>query len=767
MSSDGRDLQVILAAQERRELALEDQSQIMNEMKSSLIFQCNWEELLQAAPTAISYMGACFVASSSPKAVVQLTPPKDKGFQYLRYTSVQANLIECGNIGRMAFLEAEKGMGVIQLTSQVIDHKINDIVRCIGDPISAKKMLRPQLSTLKSGAASCLQRAMDIDKKFEEWLLYVCEIHAACAQEENDTRNALLNNEIYLAAEQTRLDYQKSTAEEAKKAQEAIGKQVTAASAAFKKASDEFPSGWDLLGQQIVSDLVGALTSTLNVAVPTLLSTLNPIAKVKAAVDVVGGFVNPPKSGNVSATANGRDDKAGSNAARLKAVPKVATDPAYVEVLKISTYLDILRTIVSGKKADGNIDWEMADGGSKATAKSSIKFLVAMLDDSKARFEPLATSEKPSETLLKILDVSLRVANDIKDEIDRSKIASSEWPKKDSEQVKKWQSDFAAQYRESNTLIGVAKTIPGTSANGIPLTATDPAVTTAQISTKSLHAQAVLESAKNRLTTTSQMLTNSQETYAKSTEMLLEQENKLADVRAKLTKLTGDNVSLTEIKRILLECIKLIVELKSQITNLVRFFNTMTVVIEICINLHVDPFLETVNMIVAEGDDPHKSVRIGDYTLTDFQRAQVHSAATTMRSYFSVFGDIAKMWVDLSKENVLPGLRLCDELSITADEKDPGAMSKKVMALNQWSSEAAGRVRTIARQRQKEIMDGMESRINEVQETTQLIAPPPQETIKAITAGTEVTKQAAQDSVAQRAKRSPLSRFGELEYGQV
>jgi dihydrodipicolinate synthase/N-acetylneuraminate lyase len=37
---------------------------------------------------------------------------------------VQANLVECGNLGRMAFLEAEDKMGVIQLTSQVINGKV-------------------------------------------------------------------------------------------------------------------------------------------------------------------------------------------------------------------------------------------------------------------------------------------------------------------------------------------------------------------------------------------------------------------------------------------------------------------------------------------------------------------------------------------------------------------------------------------------------------------------------------------------------------------
>jgi len=39
------------------------------------------------------------------------------------------------------------------------------------------------------------------------------------------------------------MDYQKETVDEAKKATELLGKQVGLASDAFKKASDDFPTG--------------------------------------------------------------------------------------------------------------------------------------------------------------------------------------------------------------------------------------------------------------------------------------------------------------------------------------------------------------------------------------------------------------------------------------------------------------------------------------------------------------------------------------------
>lgn len=107
----------------------------------------------------------------------------------------------------------------------------------------------------------------------------------------------------------------------------------------------------------------------------------------------------------------------------------------------------------------------------------------------------------------------------------------------------------------------------------------------------------------------------------------------------------------------------------------------------------------------------------------------------------------------------MPGLRLCDELSMSVDTNDPGQMKKRVAMLDRWSREAADRVSKVAREKQAEILNGMASRIEEAKATTQQIEPPPESALKAIAAGTELTKEAANKSIQARAQASPLSRF--------
>lgn len=62
-------------------------AQFVQEVKESLLFQYNWNELLSAAPTAITLVGACHVAAASPEAAaISLGDAVPAGgFKYLRF----------------------------------------------------------------------------------------------------------------------------------------------------------------------------------------------------------------------------------------------------------------------------------------------------------------------------------------------------------------------------------------------------------------------------------------------------------------------------------------------------------------------------------------------------------------------------------------------------------------------------------------------------------------------------------------------------------
>lgn len=60
--------------------------QMLREIRSSLVFQFRWEDLLMSAPLSLNCLGACILAGNSKAVDVKLEAPK-KGFEYLVYVS--------------------------------------------------------------------------------------------------------------------------------------------------------------------------------------------------------------------------------------------------------------------------------------------------------------------------------------------------------------------------------------------------------------------------------------------------------------------------------------------------------------------------------------------------------------------------------------------------------------------------------------------------------------------------------------------------------
>ena len=65
----------------------------------------------------------------------------------------------------------------------------------------------------------------------------------------------------------------------------------------------------------------------------------------------------------------------------------------------------------------------------------------------------------------------------------------------------------------------------------------------------------------------------------------------------------------------------LIVNLKTQITNLVRFFKAIATTVEFVLNKQVKPFITTIKAITSDGVDPNEDCKVGQYTMTDLQRS--------------------------------------------------------------------------------------------------------------------------------------------------
>ncbi|KAF7594973.1 hypothetical protein BBP40_007781 [Aspergillus hancockii] len=89
----------------------------------SAIFQVDWEDLLKSAPVSINALGSALVASSSDVATSITFTPVKKRVLIFEVSSLRAKLVECGNIDRFAFVEAETSVFSINDISQKIYDK--------------------------------------------------------------------------------------------------------------------------------------------------------------------------------------------------------------------------------------------------------------------------------------------------------------------------------------------------------------------------------------------------------------------------------------------------------------------------------------------------------------------------------------------------------------------------------------------------------------------------------------------------------------------
>jgi len=208
----------------------------------------------------------------------------------------------------------------------------------------------------------------------------------------------------------------------------------------------------------------------------------------------------------------------------------------------------------------------------------------------------------------------------------------------------------------------------------------------------------------------------------------------LARIKADLKGLELSQAKLEQIKKILVQCIGMIIQMKQQITNLVRFFSALSAMVEHVVKTQVADFLGLVGTAQR---------LIGNVSISDMSRQELYTTTLMVQAYFSLFSTIANMYKTMSIKHVMPGVALCDELSKSIT--DPAITNTKMQQLNDFTDAAQEAVKLEVAKAQRTISDSLEQRVQSVQAETQLLPAPPPAIRKAIEAGTkEVTSAIAE-----------------------
>ncbi|KAI0976416.1 hypothetical protein F4678DRAFT_224726 [Xylaria arbuscula] len=728
-------------------------AEYVQDVKQSMLFRpgFNWNDLLSAAPVSVSLLASLFVASTIPDALqIKIIPPHG-GFKYLNNfdrPSLNACLIQCSDQGAKSFGTAAKSFDAISLKSGTIKTTVNQIIQLLGDAESAQTLLIPTIHTLARVAKDCETKAKDMESVFQDWLDMVLELHQCIVQTSSNASEQQASNQVHLAAAQTKLTGATEAKELASKSVSTLKSSLDTATSAYKKAADEFPSGWDLVAQQFVNSLSETFTNAINLAVPALIENFSVTAKVEKGVNIFKGGNGGAEGGSVGdGKADHSNVSAITNAPPVtpSATPNFPNDPAYGVISHICGYVLSIQSFITGG-LDHGVDWDLLQSKDPQKQNNGLAVLAALLDDASKTFKP--SKDVPSQTLLDIFSKVKGVTDALQKAIeDNESINGTPLPKADSSDVKAWQLTMRKEAVKAVQLDTDSKNL--TNAQGPPMI-NKPQANSSPTDKGGAFRKQIIDAATTKLEQTANVMQTATENYQKANDKLVDVQLKIGEIQAELASLQATNVNLDQIKAILIKCIDILVQLKSQISRLVAFFSAVSTLIEHVVDDQVTPFIEYLK--ASSGlDKPERAIL--NFTFTDFQRQIIFSYSLNIRAYFDLFRDIAGMYLHVDNEYIRTGLELVNsmqsEYNMSGDAKEKQRiLESRTKLIADFNKESTQGVKDFVHQKQSEITHNLDNNARTAAAELEFVpVRPPATVVKAITASGEAAKEAAETGI--------------------
>ncbi|KAK1720156.1 hypothetical protein CaCOL14_002178 [Colletotrichum acutatum] len=721
-------------------------AQFVQEVKESLLFQYNWNELLSAAPTAITLVGACHVAAASPEAAaISLADAVPAGgFKYLRVAAkptLRACLVFIAGEGDKAFRIAGSNMSAIAGTSSELIETVTRTVKAIQGLPDTQRNLTNELVKLRRMSNNCLSYAQDTEKAFDTWLLAVSEFHQASVQKHGTTEQESQDNLSAKLQAEIEASYTNKELEKADQASEEMKKSLAKQEKAFQAANDAVPSAWETCAMGALTAITSAGPSLVAQALPAIINAANPMSAVNGVVSGLAqvgrqGALNAPGAPPIAQALLGGQQGAQPGAATLQfndATPE--TDPAYVAAPLLAPFMTTLLTYLTA--GEGNTpDWsKFKDQASKNGAGTEgLTWLLSNLQ-MQQRSAKLGTGA-PSTELAAAFDSSIAIVEEIKKEVaNQQKLSSA---KTNPASIKKWQDAITKAKLTVTKLEATAKSFPGSSSNA-------PKLNNISVDKKDNSAvTAALNTATEKLALNQKALETAQANYTNAVAAAAEVQKRLTGIQTKLKGIEIAGAALERVKEILIECIAILVELKVQISKLTTFFNALSTMVKVIIETKVKNFDTDVTAIGQEASQR------GMLKLNDLDIETIYISTLQIKAYFDLLQMICQMYTNVHAKYVNPGLDLLTELSKvtkTAEEIAP-----KRDQLNDFTDAANKAINELVAQKQQEISDGLQSRIDAIAEQTDIlhkvgVPMPAAGIIQAMRTGGEVIKDAVKDNL--------------------
>ncbi|KAL2004740.1 hypothetical protein VTN00DRAFT_3268 [Thermoascus crustaceus] len=623
----------------------------------------DWGTLLAAAPVCLELLGSCcLVASTSVAQTTELSKP-DKGFNYLKgYKYLAPTLVEVTNRGDSAFRLAREKMADIRERCGAVKNNVKEIFFEVKEPEFDSASVVVEMETLLEAANACEADAKLIHKE--------TEVRFNTVKDEEEAKKI---------EQEERERYYKEYEEKVKK----IEAKLEEHDKRYKELLDKFPTGDDLLKQQLIMIAAETASSLVKILGKAVAAKISPMSVFSKDDNSKGGKSKGSSTGKKRKAAEEDDDE----------------DPALVHCPLILRALEGLDAIVRGK--DG-VDWDLvadtADDDdnkkdskkSKAGSKSKLKLGVVtnLLTQARSmiRKDPDERSSKGGKALLKILKEALDVAGELEKEGSKAKkTKGSELPKKDSTTVKEWQKKVQEFLKKTRKLRSQANASAG-SPTPTPLFAPDDDDTQQNAERMDINA-ATIEAARAALKTAQKTMLSTQETARQMDDKALELQFNLATLRREIHELGQQRITLEVVRGVLQDCIRFLIQLKVNMNKLIAFFAGVARMLSIAVQTQ-----------------DHVLMRIYQYALN-------------IAANFDLYKDVATMYCTVHDNHIQPGITIVNRMALLSEEKGAdNSLAAKKLELRDYVDNAEKGIKAIVKAKSDEFAAGYADRIKSIKD---------------------------------------------------
>ena len=563
-------------------------------------------------------------------------------------------------------------MDQIRLLSANIPNNLRDAVKILmtGADFEMEDMLPIPLGAIQDTADKCFALAVAVENKFDFVMGLTAELLEACVSTQGKYEEEL--REVKIAREIA--EENKKSAEEQKQLAtemyDEIKNSVQKAEKSYYDALDSMPSGWDMIGKNVVEGIATTFTGFLDA--------------------VSFKWARPGKKGSKSSKhSTEAQNPSGTSADRR-------TLEAYGLAPLLQTYTTALASTALSN--DGMLTPLAGDLKQVEYCKQQYQNTLKKAN--------VISKNAVSERIADLCNTGIKLCKGLKEnaksfEKDDQRCSSM------AKNLLKLQADVMTIASESKNVMGTNPTDSRAPTLSAMPPEVDPNATAAQIE---------VQNVRYKMQQTSAQLDSTREMYDKSCDRMMEASQKLGEIIADIKKLNIQEINFEQIRETLMKGIRALGELREQWDKLVSFFQMMSSIIKCCLNTSLKGFLE-----YAATSQTHS---LKGYPITSLKKDMIYQQAFQANKIAHVVNMIATSYVEVSTKHLTHRIAGLGGMMGLNPEKDAHEIELKRQELLNGCQDAQEDIRNLVKKRKNAFDRQVTSRIQAIEKELMNALPP-------------------------------------------